>query len=97
MNGDTVIAYVVEIQTSVSTVFSTETLHCDGSLPSIVSSMTCNIPFSSLRAAPFNLILGDLIRVQVSAINNFGQSPFSAYNTAGATLETEPTQMNPVT
>lgn len=61
MNGDQVIAYVVEIQTSDPLIFSTETVNCDGSEQTILTNKECKIPFSTLRTTPFKLPLGTLI------------------------------------
>lgn len=51
-----------------------------------------------LRASPFNLVRGDLIAVRVRAANIRGfQASYSAVNTVGQTVETEPDAPSPVT
>jgi hypothetical protein len=42
-----------------------------------MSTTSCTIPLSTLRAAPFDLLLGDSIDFQVRASNAYGSSQFS--------------------
>ena len=48
----------------------------------------------TLRSDPFNLTLGMLVAAKVSARNSYGWSSDSQVNVIGATIQTEPSQMN---
>jgi len=72
-----------------------ELTRCDGSLPSVVADRSCSVPMATLR----NLTLlprDSLIRAQVRATNARGTGQYSEINTAGATIETEPTNLTVV-
>jgi hypothetical protein len=49
---------------------------------------------STLLAAPYNLVLGDLVVVKVAAYNANGWGSESSPNTFGATVRTIPAAMN---
>jgi hypothetical protein len=70
-------------------VFSEEPNYCDGTDPTIVAEAQCTIPMSQLGLEPFNMIVGDHIFAKVSAINYYGESPFSEVGN-GATKKDEP-------
>jgi hypothetical protein len=75
--------------------FAKETTRCDGTLPAVVSARKCSVPMATLRtltARPRD----SLIRVKVRAFNAKGSGAFSEVNTAGATIETEPTNLSVV-
>ena len=75
--------------------FAHELTRCDGALASVVSARKCSVPMSTLRtltARPRD----SLIRVSVRAFNAKGSGEFSEVNTAGATIETEPTNLSVV-
>jgi len=75
--------------------FVHETTSCVGSLPSVVANRACSVPMETLR----NLTLlprDSLIRAQVRAFNARGTGQYSEVNTAGATIETEPTNLTVV-
>jgi hypothetical protein len=55
----------------------TEQTHCDGASYAIINSTNCVIPLYVLTAAPFNLVLGNSIQVQIVAVNQFGNSSSS--------------------
>jgi len=89
--GASISAYLVEIRTSVSTVFSTELNYCDGSDSGVITDLYCVIPISSLTAAPFNLEQGDIVYARVSAINEIDTSEVSNLSAAtGADIRTVP-------
>ena len=52
---------------------------CNGADASIVSSTSCAIPLVTLRAQPFNLVLGNPVNAKVSAINFYGTSGYSNF------------------
>ncbi len=64
----------MEIKTSRNT-FETQISHCNGSDPTIAFNTECTVPLSVLTAAPFSLVLGQTISLQVTAININGNSP----------------------
>jgi hypothetical protein len=75
--------------------FAKELTRCDGALPAVVSARKCSVPMATLRtltARPRD----SLIRVKVRAFNAKGSGAFSEVNTAGATIETEPTNLSVV-
>jgi hypothetical protein len=75
--------------------FAHELTRCDGALASVVSARKCSVPMSTLRtltARPRD----SLIRVKIRAFNAKGSGEFSEVNTAGATIETEPTNLSVV-
>jgi hypothetical protein len=59
----------------------------------VLESLYCDVPVSVLRAAPYELILQDLVVARVRAYNERGWGSWSVDNTAGALIETEPSQM----
>jgi hypothetical protein len=83
-NGASITGYDIEIRQSDGTTFSEETTGCDGT--ALVAVLQCDIPFTTLRAAPFSLVLGDLVAVRARAINSVGLGPYSQLNVDGATI-----------
>jgi hypothetical protein len=72
--------------------FALEPSRCNGALAAVVSARKCSVPMSTLRtltARPRD----SLIRVKVRAFNAKGSGEYSEVNTAGATIETEPTNL----
>jgi len=57
--------------------YETENTSCNGSDSSIAFNTICTIPLATLRASPFNLVLGETINVQIIAYNAYGQSAIS--------------------
>lgn len=75
--------------------FAHELTRCDGTDATVVSARKCSVPMATLRtltARPRD----SLIRVKVRAFNAKGSGDFSEVNTAGATIETEPTNLSVV-
>lgn len=75
--------------------FAHELTRCDGTVASVVSARKCSVPMTTLRtltARPRD----SLIRVKVRAFNAKGSGEYSEVNTAGATIETEPTNLSTV-
>lgn len=50
---------------------------------------------NTLTASPYSLTLGTLIRAKIRANNLYGEGTYSAINTAGALIETIPSQVSP--
>ena len=75
--------------------FAHELTRCDGTDATVVSARKCSVPMATLRtltARPRD----SLIRVKVRAFNAKGSGDYSEVNTAGATIETEPTNLSVV-
>jgi len=54
--------------------------NCDGENDlSVISSTSCTIPISTLKAAPFSLTNGMTVLVKVIVFNSIGDSPESAF------------------
>jgi len=86
--GNTISAYSILLLTSGGT-YAEESVHCDGTQPSIVASLDCEIPLTVLRASPYDLVYADQVIAKVSATNDIGVGPVS--DPAGdATIQTEP-------
>jgi hypothetical protein len=89
----TITAYEVLLLHSDGVTFSTETTNCDGSDSSIVSALSCAIPMTTVASLTGRSV-DSLIKVKIRAYNANGWGDYSELNTAGATIETAPTQMN---
>lgn len=75
--------------------FAHELTRCDGELPTVLADRKCSVPMSTIRTLT-GLPRDSLIRVKVMASNAKGNGQFSEVNTAGATVETEPTNLSVV-
>lgn len=89
-NGEPITAYRVKVLHSDGVTYSEEPVSCSGTEAAIVSNLRCDIPLTTLRASPFNLVLGDLVRATVAAGNAQGYGLASQVNTEGGTVQTEP-------
>jgi hypothetical protein len=69
--GSALTGYTVSIRTSDEVTFITEPTNCNMTLS---TDLTCTIPATVLREAPFNLLWGDNILAKVVAINSYGSS-----------------------
>jgi len=74
--GATIDSYSVQIKQKDGT-YSESTSLCNGANAGIVGLTTCTVPLLGLRAAPYNLVLGDDVFVQLTAHNFYGDSPMS--------------------
>jgi hypothetical protein len=70
--------------------------NCDGSDTTVMANRFCLVPMSSLREAPFNLVLDDLVVAIITATNEIGTSDPSDENTDGAVVMTEPAAQSDV-
>jgi hypothetical protein len=65
--GSTIIAYNVQIKNKLGT-FVEELTYCNARTDStIIGNLYCVIPMDTLKAAPFNLVQGDVIIAKVLA------------------------------
>jgi hypothetical protein len=74
--GSQILGYKIFVRKSDLT-YSTETMNCDGSKTTIISSTRCTIPLNTLTAAPFSLSLGNIVFAKVIAYNYYGDSATS--------------------
>jgi len=95
-NGSPITSYTITILQQDGS-YSEEATYCDGTDPTIISQLYCQVPMISLAASPYSLSYGDNIKAKVSATNSEGTSSESAVTTSFTTLETVPTQMSAVT
>jgi hypothetical protein len=84
--GQAISQYLIQIQGKDGTFYS-QTNYCPGT---DVSVLSCNVPYTVLRATPYNLVLNDLVIVRVSAKNSNGWGSNSDASTGGASIQTEP-------
>ena len=91
-NGEDITAYQVLIEQS-DDQFSEHAADCDASTDPVLTNLYCDVPMNVLRGAPYNLVLGDLVRAKVKATNAVGDSDFSQENTGGVVVETVPGPM----
>lgn len=72
-------------------------IECDGSDATIFGQRYCDVPIRDLRAAPYNLVEGTLIKAKAQGFNdigwNIGWGDLSEPNTVGAVVEIEPHKM----
>ncbi len=58
----------------------------------IISNRYCVIPTSTLTAAPYLLVQGDIVRARVLAANIIGDSAYSSVSVVGAAIQALPRQ-----
>lgn len=93
-NGSPILEYKVFIIESDGS--ATESASCDGSDIDTVNSATpfCKLTIQELRAEPYSLVQGDIVKAQVQARNVNGWGPLSNQNTIGALVQVEPHKMS---
>lgn len=80
-NGSPLTAYKVYIR-QLDNAYSQELEHCDSDVNSkIITQHLCALPMLRLTQTPYNLVLGDSIDAKVIAVNQLGETPFSAIGT----------------
>lgn len=67
--------------------------YCNGANEVTISLKACEIPISVLKAAPFNLKVGEEVLAKFAAHNANGWGPYSEPTEAGALIEQIPQQM----
>jgi len=75
--------------------FAHELTRCDGNNSAVIEFRKCSVPMTTLRTLTLRP-RDSLIRVKVRAFNAKGSGLYSEVNTAGATIETEPTNLSVV-
>jgi hypothetical protein len=84
--GSPITGYTLSIRQSDSATFSVDATNCDMSL---LTTTTCTVPVTSLRASPYSLEWGTNVHAKVIAINAYGNSLESAEGN-GAVITTTP-------
>lgn len=94
-NGSPVLEYKIQILESDGVTYS-ESASCDGLDIELLNSAepSCLVSFSELRALPFSLTQGTIVKAIVQAKNINGWNPQSNVNTEGVTIQTEPHTMS---
>lgn len=81
-------AYTILIQESDGLTY-TEDVSCDGSMTLIVMSLTCSVPVTNLKNAPYSLPWGAHVYAKVIATNIYGSAEASEAGN-GAMITTNP-------
>jgi hypothetical protein len=68
-NSETIIDYEIQIRTIVATVFSLDTVNCNGTTDPVKSQLYCFVPLATLRTGPFSLIRKTLVVAKARARN----------------------------
>lgn len=89
----TISSYKVEISNKAGTVWSEETVNCNGASALVMANHYCIIPMSLLTITPFFYVFDDLVVVRISAQNSLGYGPTSVANSVGAKIRRIPDQM----
>lgn len=55
--------------------------YCVGFDATLVSNTACDIPLSTLTAAPYRLEIWDVVKVKIAATNAYGSSEYSDLTT----------------
>lgn len=91
-HGSAVTAYTITLLESDSLTYSSVPVHCNpASGTAAFTGKQCTIPMSVVREAPYNVPIGDVIKVRVTATNSKGESDPSEPNTIGALAQDSPT------
>jgi hypothetical protein len=94
--GSSLTGYRITIQANDGLSYFEERDHCWGEDQTTKANMFCLIPMTVLRAAPYNLPLGQTIVALVEAKNVIGYSLPSDPSISGAEVRTEPLQPDTV-
>jgi len=66
--------YLISILQSDGVTYSEDTADCNGLVSSVILSLSCSVPISTLKALPYSLPWGSSVQSKVSAINIVGTS-----------------------
>lgn len=93
-NGDPIDEYKIEISNVLMTSIITEDRYCDGTSTTVLQNLYCLVPMDALTStdAPYDYgyTVNSLVKVYVSAHNDYGYGSASTVNTAGAKVRTVP-------
>ena len=55
----------------------TQSSECDGAQSTVMSSRTCSVFLTTLRASPYSLVKDDGVYVKIISVNLYGDSIYS--------------------
>jgi len=70
-NGEFITKYQIMILKYGGVINLEDLIYCDGSQQQIILNMYCDIPMTTLRVEPYNLVKGTVIQARVRAYNLF--------------------------
>jgi hypothetical protein len=73
-NGAEITGYKILIRESDDVTFTQESVSCESTNPTLLSTTQCEVPIATLTAAPYSLTIGEGIFVKVVATNSKGDS-----------------------
>jgi hypothetical protein len=83
-NGSPLLGYKLYFNVHGSTTeFAEETTECLGQTEAVLNDKYCEVHFSTLTSAPFNLVLDEQVLVGITANNVYGDSEMSEPTLAG--------------
>lgn len=88
-NGSPITGYRIHIRENGSTVYTQESVECDGTNADVIANRQCIVSLFTLIEDPYNLVLHESIDVKVISENFYGDSPLSASGN-GATMQLVP-------
>ena len=88
-NGSPITGYRVHIRENGSSVYTQESVECDGTNADVIANRQCIVSLFTLIEDPYNLVLHESIDVKVISENLYGDSPLSASGN-GATMQLVP-------
>jgi hypothetical protein len=72
--GSAITAYKVKLVQYDGISYAEETTQCEGSQSTVVEELSCAIPISTLKAAPYLLPWGSHVYAKIIATNAYGDS-----------------------
>ena len=84
-NNQPISSYEILIREQGGATFSASAA-CDGANAGVLAAAYCDVPLATLRAAPYNLVFGDLVVAKARAVNSHGPGTYSQPNTVGASI-----------
>lgn len=75
--GSAITSYTIEIRTADITVYSVDSVDCDGNDQTIIVQTTCTVPVATLLALPYQVPWGASIYAKIYATNYLGTSAAS--------------------
>ena len=91
--GSNFLTYSVQILHKDGSTLSSELTYCNARTDNtVIGNRYCVIPTTTLTAAPFLLVQGDIVRARVLAANIIGDSSYSAISSVGASIQRTPLQ-----
>lgn len=89
-NFNAILGYKVEVRQADGVTWYEDQVNCDGSNPNVRANTECYIPMMRFQQPPLNLVLGQPIRVRISAYNTIGINTPSVVNDATTLVNTVP-------